>query len=72
MGTKVRVVGYDDNMLKERQKLIGLGLNTHCELTLFEITSDKEKPITVKVGCFYLSLSIEEADALIIKIVKPS
>ncbi len=69
IGTRVRIMGFEENMFKQRQKLIEMGLNRYFELILSAIAPEKEKPIIVKVGTVHLSLSIEEADALIIKLL---
>jgi|GEM_PF-1066567 len=68
VGTRVRILGYDESMVKHRGNLFCMGLTPKTLITVFQ-NAHQEETILIKVECFYVSLSREEADALIIETV---
>ncbi|MBT6993858.1 MAG: ferrous iron transport protein A [Candidatus Cloacimonetes bacterium] len=69
VGSKVKIVGYSNTDRHYRQKLLRMGL---IKQETFTITrkAPMGDPIEIKIKGFNLTLRKDEADALIVEVVK--
>ncbi|MGB3694614.1 MAG: FeoA family protein [Spirulinaceae cyanobacterium] len=66
IGSVVTIVGYDKAYGGYQGKLTSIGLTPNTELTLLHLGCP-DAPIEIKVGTTRLSLSQQEADALLVE-----
>jgi ferrous iron transport protein A len=69
VGTVAKVLGYEKTMGGYKGKLLSMGLTPKTEFTIIRVAPLGD-PVEIQVRGFHLSLRKQEADALIVEVVK--